>query len=137
MHEPNKTFLVDSRPLPHIEEVFHELGGAKIFSSIDLQNAYHQVPLHPKSQDLTVFITHKGLFRFTKVPFGLAPAPSAFKRIMSQILANLEGVHCYTHNIIVYTDTPTLHEIRLKAMLQHLNSSGLKLNAEKCFFRKK
>lgn len=59
--------VVDSHPLPHIEEVFHELR-AQIFSSIDRQNAYHQVPLHPESPDLTGFITHDGLFRFTKVP---------------------------------------------------------------------
>ncbi len=85
----------DSHPLPHIEEVFNELRGAQIFSSIDLQNAYHQVPLHPESRDLTGFITHDGLFRFTKIPFGLASAPSAFQRMMSQILVGLDGVQCY------------------------------------------
>ena len=98
--------MVDSHPLPHIEEVFHELRGAQIFSSIDLQNAYHQLPLHPESRDLTGFITHDGLLRFTKVPFGLASAPSAFQRMMSQILVGLDGVQCYLDDIIVYADSP-------------------------------
>ena len=77
LREPNRSVVIDSHPLLHIEEVFHELRGAQMFSTIDLQNAYHQMPLHVESRDLTAFITHEGLFRFTRVPFGLASAPSA------------------------------------------------------------
>ena len=55
---------------------------------------------------------------------------------MSQILTGLDGVQCYLDDIIVYADTPVLHETRLKAVLHRLNNSGLKLNVEKCLFRK-
>ncbi|GAA6098722.1 ankyrin-3-like isoform X1 [Tachysurus ichikawai] len=102
LREPNRAVVIDSHPLPHIEEVFTELRGATMFSTIDLQNAYHQVQLHPSSRDLTAFITHDGLFRFTRVPYGLASAPSAFQRMMSQILADKKAVQCYLDNIIVY-----------------------------------
>lgn len=94
LREPNKAIVIDSHPLPHIEEVFAELRGARMFSTLDLQSAYHQVPLHEESRDLTAFITHEGLFRFCRVPDGLASAPSAFQRMMSQILAGQEGIQC-------------------------------------------
>lgn len=136
LREPNKAVVIDSHPLPHIEEVFHELRGAQMFSTIDLQNAYHQMPLHADSRDLTAFITHEGLFRFTKVPYGLASAPSAFQRMMSHILAGVKGVQCYLDDIITYGETPEVHEHRLKEVLQRLHDSGLKLNMSKCQFRK-
>lgn len=56
--------------------------------------------------------------------------------MMEQILSGLDGVQCYLDDIIVYADTPTLHEARLKAVLHRLDKSGLKLNVEKCLFRK-
>ncbi|KAJ8337405.1 hypothetical protein SKAU_G00386250 [Synaphobranchus kaupii] len=126
LREPNKAVVIDSHPLPPIEEVFTELKGAKMFSTIDLQNAYHQVSLHHDSRDLTAFITHDGLFRFTRVPFGLASTPSAFQKMMT--LAGQEGVQCYLDDIIVYGETPEEHETRLQAVLHRLHNSGLKLN---------
>ncbi|KAL7879761.1 hypothetical protein SRHO_G00020150 [Serrasalmus rhombeus] len=136
LREPNKAVVIDSHPLPHIEEVFTELRGSAVFSTIDLQNAYHQVTLHEDSRDLTAFITHDGLFRFTRVPYGLASAPSAFQRMMSQILDGLDGVQCYLDDIIIHADTPETHERRLCAVLHRLQDRGLKINREKCSFRK-
>ncbi|XP_051784491.1 uncharacterized protein K02A2.6-like [Erpetoichthys calabaricus] len=133
---PNKAVVIDSHPLPHIEEVFTQLRGAKMFSTIDLRNAYHQVPLHEDSRDITAFITHDGLFHFKRVPYGLASAPSAFQRMMSLILAGQDGVQCYLDDIIVYGDSPSVHEHRLQAVLHCLHDSGLQLNMEKCQFRK-
>ncbi|CAM4599766.1 unnamed protein product [Lepidochelys kempii] len=80
LREPNKAIVMDSHPLPHIEEVFAELCGAKMFSNLDLQTAYYQVMLHEDSRDLTAFITHEGLFSFKHVPYSLASAPSAFQK---------------------------------------------------------
>lgn len=136
LREVNKAVVIDSHPLPHIEEVFHELRGAQMFSTIDLQSAYHQLPLHADSRDLTAFITHEGLFRYLKVPYGLASAPSAFQRMMSHVLAGVKGVQCYLDDIIISGETPEVHEQRLKTVLQRLHDTGLKLNMSKCRFRK-
>ena len=46
LREPNKAIVIDCYPLPHMEDLFSELRGSKIFSTIDLASAYHQVPLH-------------------------------------------------------------------------------------------
>ncbi|CAM4558045.1 unnamed protein product [Caretta caretta] len=135
LREPNKAIVIDSHPLPHIEEAFAELRGAKMFSALDLQSAYHQVTLHEDSRDLTAFITHKGLFRFKRVPYGLASAPSAFQKMMSLILKNQHGVQCYLDDIIMFGNTSEEHDNNLQSVLNCLSKAGLKLNRSKCKFR--
>ena len=78
LREPNKSIVIDSHPLPHIEEGFAELHGVRMFSTHELQSAHHEVLLHEESQDLPAFITHEGLFHYCRVPYGLASAPSTF-----------------------------------------------------------
>lgn len=104
LREPNKSIVVDSYPIPHIKELFSQLRGAVMFSTIDLANAYHQVPLHEDSRDLTAFITHEGLFRYKRVCYGLASAPAAFQKLMCTILRGVTGVQCYLDDIIVFGD---------------------------------
>ena len=58
LREPNKAIVVDSHPLPHMDELLSTLAGSIMFSTIGLESAYHQLPLHPDSRDFTAFITH-------------------------------------------------------------------------------
>ena len=135
LREPNKSVVIDGFPLPHMEEMFTELRGATLFSTLDLQSAYHQLPLHEDSRSLTTFITHDGLFHFKRVPFGLASAPSCFQRMMSTILKGLPGVQCYLDDIIVSGATAEEHDKRLTAVLRRIHDAGLKLNHSKCNFK--
>ncbi|KAI4894806.1 hypothetical protein NFI96_001731 [Prochilodus magdalenae] len=132
--EPNKAIVVDCYPLPHIDELLSRLRGASVFSTIDLQSAYHQVLLHPDSRDLTAFITHEGLFRFCRVPYGLASAPAAFQKMMSSILQGLSNVANYLNDIIIWGRTSDEHECYLQAVLKCLKDAGLQLNVSKCCF---
>ncbi len=100
LQEANKAEIMDSYPLPHIDEL-SKLCGATVFSTIDLDSAYFLLPLHEESRDLTAFITHEGLFRFCRVSFGLASAPSAFQKMLSTILQGLTMVAHYLDDIIV------------------------------------
>ncbi len=130
LREPNKAVVTDSYPIPHMEELFSEL----MFSTIDLANAYYQIPLHEDSRDLTAFITHEGLFRYKRVFYRLASAPSAFQKMMSVVLQDLPGVQVYLDDNIVYSSCHADHETRLKAVLYRLQEAGLHLNTEKCKF---
>ena len=85
LREPNKAVVIDGYPLPHMEEMFAELRGGTLFSTLDLQSVYHQVVLHENSRDLTAFITHEELFRYKRIPYRLASVPSCFQRMMSAI----------------------------------------------------
>lgn len=61
LRDPNKTIVTDSHLLSYIEVVFMELRGTKMFSTLELQSAYHQVILQEDSRDLTIFILYDGL----------------------------------------------------------------------------
>lgn len=118
-----------------MEKMFTELRGATLFSTLDLQSAYYQIPLHKDSRNLTTFITHDGLFRFKRVPFRLASAPSCFQRMMSTILKGLPGVQCYLDDIIVSGTTAEEYNKRLTAVLCRIEEAGIKQNHSKCKFR--
>lgn len=132
LREPNKLIVVDGYPIPHIEELFSQLRGAVMFSTIDLANAYHQVPLHEESRDLTAFITQDGLLRSKRVCYGLASAPAAFQKLMSTI--HVPGVQFYLDDITVFGDSAASHDAHLKTVLHKLQEAGLRLNDEKSWW---
>ena len=69
-----------------------EFNGSTVFSKLDLSQGYLHIPLDKSSRSINAFITHDGVYRFRRVLFGLASAPSAFQKIMKQVLRRLEGV---------------------------------------------
>ena len=79
----------DQFPIPHMDECIDALDGNIWFSKVDAANAYWQVPLDRKSCEKTAFRTKKGLFEFTRLPFGLVNAPTSFSRAMALILKGL------------------------------------------------
>lgn len=135
LREVNKAVITDCYPLPHIDEMLTSLRGATVFSTIDLANAYYQLPLHDDSRDITAFITHNGLFRFCRVPYGLASAPSAFQKMMATILEGVPGVKNYLDDLIVYGEMVEEHDMTLSTVLQKLKEAGVVLNEKKCNFR--
>ena len=69
----------------------HDLNGCKVFSKIDLNQGYHQIPLHPDSKPLTTFSTHVGLFRYKRLNFGLFCAAEIFQKKVSD---SIRGIPC-------------------------------------------
>lgn len=135
MREPNKAVVPDGHPLPLIEDLMSELHGSKLYSTLDLKSAYHQLELHRESRGLTAFVTHEGLYQYCRVPYGLSSAPAAFQKMMKKILSGLEGVQCYLDDVIVYGSSPAHHDKCLEAVLRCIEDAGLKLNMEQCLFR--
>ena len=88
----NENVLREVHPLPTVEENLSKLTGATVFSKLDSNCGFWQIPLEESSCDLTTFITPFGRYRFNKLPFGICSAPEHFQRQMSEILAGLEGV---------------------------------------------
>ncbi|KAL0872183.1 hypothetical protein ABMA27_004590 [Loxostege sticticalis] len=72
----NKFLVVEQYPLPTIHELFSKLYGGEQFSKIDLSMAYNQFILDEDSQAITCINTHRGLFKYTRMVFGLSSAPS-------------------------------------------------------------
>ena len=78
----NSRLVVDSYPIPRPEDLYQALQGGEKFSKLDLSDAYLQVELDEESKELLVINTHKGLFRYNGLPFGVASAPAIFQKVM-------------------------------------------------------
>lgn len=121
-------------PLPRIEYIFENLKGGIQFSKIDLSDAYQQVLLTPESQQLVTISTHKGLFKVTRLPFGICNAPSLFQKMMENIIIGIPGVACFLDDIVVTGENSLEHLTRLELVLQKLQECGLTVRKEKCKF---
>ncbi|KAL6723825.1 hypothetical protein Aduo_018789 [Ancylostoma duodenale] len=112
------------------------LNGGKKFSKLDLSDAYMQVELDPESRKYTTINTQKGLFEYTRVPFGIASAPAMFQRTMETTLSGIEGVLIYLDDITVTGPDDKTHMERLEKVLRRLKEVGFRLKREKCEFFK-
>lgn len=130
----NKQLLVEKYPLPRIEELFAKLRGGQQFSKLDLSRAYNQFQLSDDSQLLTCINTHKGLYKYTRLVFGLASAPAIFQRTMETILAGLDGVLVYLDDILITGKTKEEHRKKLHEVFRRLQCAGLVVQKEKCSF---
>ena len=130
----NNITYQDSYPLPHIDTCVNSLKGASWFSTLDLRSGYYNVPIAEKDRDKTAFITRRGQFRFTVMPFGLTAAPSTFQRLMDLVLVGLtyESVMVYLDDIVVFSPTFESHIQRLQQVFERLRQAGLKLKGSKC-----
>ncbi|XP_039396848.1 uncharacterized protein K02A2.6-like, partial [Mauremys reevesii] len=122
--------------LPRIDDLFAGLAGGQKFSKIDLSQAYLQMHVDEKSQELLTIVTHKGLYRYCRLPFGITSAPALFQRAMDQILCGLSGVQCYLDDILVTGRNEEDHLKNLEATLQRLEEYGLRVCKDKCEFFK-
>ena len=130
----NKAAIVDSYPIPRIEDLFASLAGGTVFSKLDLAHAYQQLVLDDPSKDLVVVNTHKGLYRYNRLPFGVAAAPAIFQRTMESVLRGLPNVCVYLDDILVSGSSEESHIQNLEAVLTRLEESGIRLKRNKCEF---
>ena len=97
----NRVLLDNPYPLPDTEDVFATLGGGTVFSKIDLSNAYQQLKFTADSQNYLTVNTHKGLYAYRRLTYGIAFAPAVFQSTMDQILQRIDRVRCRIDDIRV------------------------------------
>jgi len=74
----NQVTVGDAFPLPNITDILDQLGKSKYYTTLDLAQSYHQVPIKPTDREKTAFSTDKGHYEFSRMPFGLKGAPGTF-----------------------------------------------------------
>uniref|UniRef100_A0A5S6Q766 RNA-directed DNA polymerase n=1 Tax=Trichuris muris TaxID=70415 RepID=A0A5S6Q766_TRIMR len=130
----NPHVILDHHPLPRFEELITKLNGGTLFSVIDLKDAYLQMMVSPDSRKYLVIATHRGYFRYKRLPFGLSFAPALFQKTMEKILAGIDGVAVYIDDIIITGCNERQHMDRLHAVLRQLRKVGAHTCATKCKF---
>ena len=118
----NKITVKNKYPLPRADELFDQLGGCAVFSSLDLTSGYHQIRISPEDVPKTAFRTPLGHFQFRVLSFGLTNAPATFQRVMNQIFAPHIGkfLAVYLDDIVVYSPTPEKHVEHLRIVFELL-----------------
>ena len=130
----NESVVREIHPIPTVVESLAHLNGAAVFSKIDANSGFWQIPLARESRLLTTFVTPFGRYAFNKLPFGISSAPEHFHKRMSKVLSGLEGLVCHMDDVLVVGANQTA---RLDAALKRIQETGVTLNSEKCFFSRK
>lgn len=119
-------------PLPKIRDVRHSINGSRWYFRLDLKDAFHRVVVAPEARPLTAFHTHRGVWQFTRMPFGLSTAPSTYQRFLDWVLLPVRGeVVNYIDDILGYSKTRA-GVLRLLARVEKLlRTHGIEVNREK------
>lgn len=97
---------VDQYPLPCPEDLFATPAGGKYFTHLDLAIAFQQLILDEDFRQFVTINTHRDLYRYRRLPFGVT---SVFQRTMDTILQGLEGVVDYIDDMLVTGKTYEEH----------------------------
>jgi hypothetical protein len=133
----NESILREVYPLPKVDDILAQLSGSKLFSKLDANCRFWQIPLAEESKTLMTFITPFGRYQFNKLPFDISSAPEHFQKRMSKVLAELDGVLCQIDYVLVYGNNREEHDRRLTHVLNRIKEAGVTLNEEKCEFGKR
>ena len=110
MRQANGAIVRERHPIPTVGEILHDLNGSTVFSKLDIKWAFHQVELSEASRPITTFATHKGLFRYKRLMFGVSCAPEMYQRVIQQVLEGCDGVRNIHDDIIVHGQTTEEHD---------------------------
>lgn len=135
----NRYTLLDAYPLPNIEEIVTKVAKYSVFSAIDLQSAYHQIPILTRERPYTAFEAAGNLYQFCRIPFGVTNGVSSFQRTIDWIIRKegLDGTFAYLDDITICGNTQLEHDRNLNQFLQAARKYGLTLNKEKSKFNQK
>jgi hypothetical protein len=126
----NKKIKIKSVPLPDIHSCFHWFKAAKVFTSLDLNSAYHQIGLSERSKPLTAFVTDWNLYEYTRVPFGIATGAQVLTRLLDQVFSGVKFrfVFHFLDNLVIYSNSFQEHLLHLREVFTRLRKAGLTVN---------
>ena len=130
----NRVAKLDGYPLPRIEDLFARLASGKKFTKLDIAHAYQQIPLDEESKNSVSINTHKGLFRYNRLPFGVHSAPGIFQRAMEGLLRDIPSTVVYIDDILITGKIEQERLTNIASVLTRLEEEGLTFKKEKGSF---
>ena len=127
----NKAIIRENHKPQTVEEIAHQLAGAVVFTKADALKAFLQVHLTEESSKLLVINTHKGRYRFKRMPFGAKMSQDIFQMKMDLIMERCPGVISIHDDIVVYGVSEEDHDANLVNLLNVAQIEGLVLNSKK------
>ncbi|XP_072182212.1 uncharacterized protein [Diadema setosum] len=124
----------DCFPIPRVDDCIDRIGKASYVSKFDLLKGYWQIPLTQRAKEISAFVTSKGLFQYTVMPFGMKNAPATFQRMMNELICGLDGCEVYIDDVVVYSDSWDDHVRTVKELFKRLSAASLTVNLVKSEF---
>jgi hypothetical protein len=127
----------DSYAIPRIDDCLDSLRDARFFTTLDANCGYWQIGVAPTDRNKTTFTSHRGLYRFKRMPFGLMSAPATFQRAIDVILstARFQCALTYLDDIIIYSPSFEQHLLDLAMVLKLLDDAGVSLKYQSARLR--
>lgn len=133
----NELTVKDAYPMPLIEGLLSRLDRTKYITSIDLKDAFWQIPLDPESREKTAFaVPGRPLYDFVTMPFGLCNAAQSLCRLMDKVIPHQfhDRVFVYLDDLLVASADFEEHLQLLREIAKRLELAGLTINVEKSKF---
>jgi hypothetical protein len=126
----------DRYPLPLIDETLARIGQAKIFTKLDIRQAFHRIRMNPESENLTTFRTRYGQYKCRVLMEGLTNGPATFQRFINETLFDYLDDFCtaYLDDILIYSTDLLEHELHVKKVLERLRAAGIQADIKKSEF---
>ena len=125
----NTVSKLDAYPIPKLDDLYTKLAGGKTFTELDLSHAYEQMLVDEDSKEIMTINTHKGLFRYNRLPYGVSSAPGIFQRTMEGLLQGIPHVGVLLDNILITGVTDEEHLENIETVLKCLLDAAYDLNA--------
>ena len=132
----NKVAHLDNHPIPLIEDMANQLATGEKFTKLDFSHAYTQLKLSEEAKQYTTINTHKGLFRYNRLCYGIASAPAIFQRTLEQLFSELDSVKNYIDDLYITGRNDEEHIENLRKVLEICRQNGLTIRKSKCEFMK-
>jgi hypothetical protein len=123
-----------------LEDILPDLGRAKVFSLLNIKNAFWSVELDEYSSKLTTMMTPFAKYRWLRMPFGLIVSSAEFSSRLHAALIGLKGIACIADDILIYgtgddvASATINHHNNLIALLDRCRAKEIKLNKDKFRF---
>jgi len=128
----NSVTICDPEPMPTAAEIFAKLAGDRFFSKFDLSKGILASPCSPGRQRSHHIFSHRGLFRFKVMPFGLVNAPATFSRLMRRVLRKSQHLDNYLYDVLTQTPDWERHLFALRDFFNRIRQAKLTLRPYKC-----
>jgi hypothetical protein len=134
----NHVTSLDAYPLPKFNTIFHKVAQFKVFSTVDLKSAYHQIPIIETGQPFTAFEASNRRYQFKRIPFGVTNGVAYLQRIIDSIISNenLQGTFAYLDDVTICGINQEDHDKNLQSFFETSNKYRITLNKEKCTFQR-